>query len=312
MSQANNSAEQADHQPLDLIALWLVLWRSKWSIIGFTIAFTCAAVVYSLQLPNIYKSSVLLSPQESQDSGLSGLAGQFGGLASVAGINLAGGNNDTAMHIEIIKSKDFLYDFFNKHNIAPLLFAVKEWDKNTEQLIFDELRYDGQLHVWQINNEKNESFEPSQYDVYERFLKLLSIFQNKTTGLVTIEFEHQSPSVAKNILDLIVADINELMRQTEINDKQKSIEFLGMQLTKTSIAEMKNVFYSIIEEQTKLMLLAEVRKDFVFKVIDSPIVEERKSSPNRAIICIASLLFGGLISCLVCLVLHFYRSFKTA
>ena len=74
---------------IDLGELWNVIWAGKWIIVGVTFIFALASVFLALNLPNIYRSEVLLSPAEDNSGGgLAGLAGQFGGLASLAGVNL--------------------------------------------------------------------------------------------------------------------------------------------------------------------------------------------------------------------------------
>ena len=47
------------------------------------------SVVVALWLPNIYQASALFKPQ-SAEGGLGGLANQFGGLASLAGVSPRG------------------------------------------------------------------------------------------------------------------------------------------------------------------------------------------------------------------------------
>ena len=117
-TQANSDLDTS----INLVQLWLVLWRSKLFIIGFVVLACAAAVGYSLTMPNIYKSSALLAPHDAQESSaLSALGGQLGGFASLAGVNLDSGGNDTQLHIEILKSKDFLFDFFQKYQVGKVL-----------------------------------------------------------------------------------------------------------------------------------------------------------------------------------------------
>ncbi len=74
---------------IDLRELFSVIWKGKWLIIAITTVFAIASVVFAVLQPNIYKSEALLaSASEEQGGGLSALASQFGGLASLAGVNL--------------------------------------------------------------------------------------------------------------------------------------------------------------------------------------------------------------------------------
>lgn len=305
-----SSLQQNAIKPFDLLELWLVLWGKKWLIIILSFVSCSAILAYSLTLPNMYKATVLLSPQKQQESGgLSSLAGQFGGLASVAGINLGSASDDTAVYLEVIKSKDFLYKFIEQNNVKVNLFAVKEWNKEANQLVLDPSVY--KKGQWLADESSQLTLEPTLYKTYERFLKKLTVEQDKINGLVKIAFEHIDPRVSKQYVENIVALINESVREREIAENKESIKYLNEELVKTNIAEMKNVFYTIIEEQTKAMLLAEVRKEFAFKVIESPIVEEQKSSPNRAVICIFGAVFSVFFICVTLLLVHFIRESKT-
>ena len=84
MPMQNNIADDE----IDLRELFAVIWQGKWLIIAITALFAVASVVYAISQPNIYKSEALLAPAEQEGGGgLSALAGQFGGLASLAGVN---------------------------------------------------------------------------------------------------------------------------------------------------------------------------------------------------------------------------------
>ena len=95
---------------IDLRELFRVLWAGKWLIVGITFAVTLIAIIVSLMLPNIYRAEALLAPNDQDRAGgLSALAAQYGGLASLAGIDLSSGSNDkTALGLEILKSRKFI------------------------------------------------------------------------------------------------------------------------------------------------------------------------------------------------------------
>ena len=74
------------------------------------------SVLVALSLPNIYTSTAILAPKlEGGTGGLSRLASQYGGLASLAGINLGGlegdGMSRPAFAVEKMKS----LSFFKQH-----------------------------------------------------------------------------------------------------------------------------------------------------------------------------------------------------
>jgi LPS O-antigen subunit length determinant protein (WzzB/FepE family) len=61
----------------------------------------------------------------------------------------------------------------------------------------------------------------------------------------------------------------------------------------------------LIEEQTKTIMFANVRDEYVLKTIDPALIPELKSGPKRALICIVGTLLGIILSFFF-LVLRFF------
>ena len=95
-----------DDDEIDLRELFIALWRGKGWIIATTLLGAVLAVLVAINKPNIYRAEALLAPSsEQQGGGLSAMAAQFGGLASLAGVNLKGGGPDkTAIAAENVVS----------------------------------------------------------------------------------------------------------------------------------------------------------------------------------------------------------------
>jgi LPS O-antigen subunit length determinant protein (WzzB/FepE family) len=89
-----------------------------------------------------------------------------------------------------------------------------------------------------------------------------------------------------------VNELNAVMRQREIDEAEQSIKYLNEQLSSTDVQEIKTVMYDLIEEQTKNLMLANVRNEFVFQVVDPAPYPEMKSGPKRVFIVLFAGLFG--------------------
>ena len=123
---------------IDLLELIRVLWDGKLQIIMVTAIAAITSVFVSLSMPNIYHAQALLAPANDEGGGLSRMAGQFGGLAALAGVSLPGGGADrTALALEVLKSRKFVREFTGKHKIAPQLLAADSWDANSRILLLD-------------------------------------------------------------------------------------------------------------------------------------------------------------------------------
>ena len=61
------------------------------------------------------------------------MLGQFGGLASLAGVNLGGGaNNDTEVSLAVLRSREFTEAFIRDRNLLPLIFE-ECWDADANR-----------------------------------------------------------------------------------------------------------------------------------------------------------------------------------
>lgn len=294
---------------VDVIKLFAVLWRGKWLIASVTLLCLGISILYSLSLPNIYRAKALLLPVEDREMGdVPVLAGQLGGLASIAGLNIGGRQNSATLAIEVIKSRSFATSFIQKHNILVPLMAAKSWNRQTDELVLDDSIYDEETQSWRVSKKTSERTKPSDWDAYKKFSRILNVNMIRETGLVSLSIDSVSPRLAKQWVDWIVADINEHMREKDIAQAKDSIEFLEKELSQTALADMKQVFFQIIEKQVRKMMLANVKQEYVFSVIDPAVVPEDTESPKRVLICAFSVVIGLMLGVMAVVVLEYLRS----
>ena len=72
----------------------------------------------------------------------------------------------------------------------------------------------------------------------------------------------------------------------------RNIKYLGAQIAKTAIAEMREVSYKLIEEQTKAKMLAEASPEYAFVTVSQVMLPEEESNLKGALICILGKLLG--------------------
>jgi uncharacterized protein involved in exopolysaccharide biosynthesis len=294
---------------IDLRELFGIIWQGKWWIIAITFVFAVGSVIYSLSLPNIYKSEATLAPtEEASGGGLSQMAGQLGGLASLAGVNLGGGNTDkTTIALEILKSRAFIKSFVEKYDILPELMAVEEWNRGSG-VVFNSEIYNPDTKEWVREVEPPQQPQPSSWEYVKVFREqILEVSKDDTTGLVTIAVNHQSPEVAEQWVVWLIEEINNHMRERDIQEAQRSLEYLDKELQSTSLSDMQQVFYQLIEKQTQTIMLANVRPEYIFQTLDPAVVPEQKAKPSRALICIIGTFLGGFLSVGFVLVRNIFR-----
>ena len=299
---------------IDLKELFMVLWLGKWLITAITGVAAAASVVIALMLPNIYTANALLAPAEQSGGGMSALMQQYGGLASLAGVSLPGGEDGSRaqLGIQLMKSRAFIGDFVERRDILPELMAVKAWDAGSGELVFDPESYDVPSKAWVREVEAPKLPTPSAQEAHKAFSEILGVSQDKQTGYVTVSIDHQSPVIAAQWVNWLIEDVNQAVKTQDVSEAQKSIEYLREQVTNTSLADLQAVFFDLIQSQTETVMLAEVRQEYVFKTIDPAVAPEEKSKPSRALICVLGTLLGGMLGVAIVLIRHYARSDQDA
>ena len=294
---------------IDLRELFMALWKGKWVIVATTLVFAVGAVLYALSQPNTYKADTLLAPAASSgNGGLARMAGQLGGLAAIAGVNLGGSEaSQTELAAQVMQSRQFLEYFIDKYDLWVPLMAVQKWDAENNNLIIDQELYDLQTQTWLREPNGLRGTEPTAQEAIQAFKDIFSVNSSRDTGLYTVTITHLSPYIAQQWVSLLVNEINQVMRERTIAETTKNLTYLQEQLLRTSIADMQATFYSLIEEQTKSLMLAEVQEEFVFKVVDKAVVPELKAGPKRALICVLGTLLGGMLGVAIVLVRFAFR-----
>lgn len=269
------------------------LWHDKSFIAGAMLISAILASIYALQIPNKYQASILLRPQGAQNE-IGGLARQYGGLANLAGINLASteGSTKTALALEVISSKRFSYDFATRHSMLPKLFAAESWAWETQILHLDPEIYDDEKNKWVRQVDFPRKPLPSPEELHELWGKILSIKEDKKTGFIKISATHISPIFAKELLELLITDINETLRAQDLNESKRAISYLNEQIKQTNISEIRELLTDLLRSNMEAQMMATVEPNYIFSIIDPPTVPEQKSEPIRALFFILGALIG--------------------
>lgn len=284
-----------DFDEISVRDLMRTLWAGRHLVIIISTAFLLVGSIYSLTLPNLYRADILLAP--SEDSVNKVFGGGLEGIASLAGVNLAqGGTDKTQLALKVLTSKRFVKTFVEKYQFTLPLLAAEAWDAEVH-----ELRLDSKL-VEKINSlissdvEGEREFLEIQSEAYSAFISRLSVNWDAKSGFVYLSFDHESPVFGKKVLVSLVNEINDDIKSQDIGEANRRLAYLDSQLKMNSIQEMRDVFYGLLEEQMKIVMFADARKEYVFKIIDPPVLPLKPVSPSRLVISVMSLSFGFVFS----------------
>ena len=314
MQDAHNNKHSIDFDDeIDLRELFYVLLKGKWIIVSLTAFVSIVGVIYSLYLPNIYESKALLVPANSS-SGISGALQSYSGLAGLAGISLPSGGDkgNSAKAIQKINSLRFFENNILTNIYLPDLMAFKSWNSKTNTLTFDDSIYDTNSNTWIRDYSYPQQQIPSAQESFEVFKQHLSLSEDTKTGFITLSIKYQSPFIAKQWVELVVNEVNTFYRQKDKSESEKAVSYLNQQISITGLSEIKEVIAQLLQEETKKLTLIEANQYYVFDYIDPPAVMEQKSGPKRALICILSVLLGGMLSIVLVLIRHYAFSEKVS
>jgi uncharacterized protein involved in exopolysaccharide biosynthesis len=307
MTQAEQQvAHSTQIDRIDFLGIFRALWAGKTLIAVATLVAGLVALTVAFTLPNVYRAEALLVPNQDRNaSSISALSAQYGGLASLAGIDIASKSSDrTALGLEILKSRKFLTDFIENHEILVPLMASDGWDTESKVLEIDADVYDTSANRWVREVRAPKTPVPSLQEAYKTFSEeIFTVTQDKKTGFVTIVIEHHSPIVAKQWVDWLVQDLNATVMRHDVTEAEQAIEYLEKQIAATSLSDLQKVFFRLIEEQTKTVMLAKVSPEYLFRTIDPAVEPEQKASPKRALITVLGLIVGAVIGVFAVLVI---------
>jgi len=286
--------------PADVICL---LWKRGWLLAGFTLGGVVATVVASMFMTPIFRAEIVLAPIRDSSSGLSAILGDYGALASMAGINLnlSQGGRDEA--VATLRSRAFGERFIVEKQLLPELFP-DDWDAERRR--------------WRESDPKKQ---PQLWDAWRIFNeKVRKISEDRRTGLVTLAIEWRDPEVAAQWANELVDRVNDQIRARDIADAERSIKYLQGQLKSTDLVEARDGIYRLLEAQVKTVTLANTRRDYAFRVIDPAAVPDptRPMRPRFILMGAAGALLGCILGSSVVIFMAFRstrrsrRSLKTA
>ena len=299
MNNENSNKPQQisfDDDDIDIKEVFVVLWKNKKIIILMTAIFAVGSILIALNLTNYYKSEVILSVDEGVNAKDSLGAGARG-LASLGGLSLGSNvGSKASIAIETIQSRAFLKHLITFDNVLPSIMAPKSFDSESKKILFDQKLYNENNGEWLRNASGNQQSKPSYLETHEIYMKQLSISQSKKTNLITISIEHLSPIFAKELLSLIVGEVNELLRNKDLRESSDAIAFLNSEMPKASLISMKDAINQLVQSQLETQMMAKINTEYILKVIEPPFEPERKSKPSRSMIVILGTFAGGIFA----------------
>lgn len=258
----------------------LGLWRSKLIVILCAVAggVASALAAFLMQPKYVAESTLVIVEGEGAGSLLSGIAGEFGGLAALAGVNLPQGDRREE-YLGVLKSKALLRNLIEREQLLPVLFA-QNWDTASG--------------TWK----RGADHAPTINDGIEKLEgSIVRISEDRRSRLITLRVTWFDRVLAEKWANALVLLANETLRQQAVEQADRSIEYLSGEARKAQEIELRQSLYTVMESQIKMAALARSRPDYAFRAIDPAVMPDadNPSSPQRLMMVALGIAFGGLL-----------------
>lgn len=304
----------ADHFPeiaatdlsvADVGRLW---WRARWLIVSAGLLGIVIAAAIALAIRPTFRASVVVAEAEAANDGaLDSLASQFGGLASLGGINLKPSMN-LDQTLAVLQSVPFTLQFIADQNAMPVLFASESRDGGAvADGQPDSSRGSGVLAAIpeSLRNmagfgtpTAEESRRLRQWEAFKRFDRGRFVDRDRKTQIVTISVDARDPDVAARWANGLVDMANAELRARAITEAQARITFLEKRLESADALEMRQALFRLIEAEQRRALVANTRSEFALRVLSRALPPAVRVSPHRTLMALMGGMGGSLLAAL--------------
>ncbi|MBN2569744.1 MAG: hypothetical protein JXB42_09990 [Deltaproteobacteria bacterium] len=210
----NRVSHTSGTEEINLLDYWRVIMKYKKMIAAIVGAASIVAVIASLLMTKIYKAEAVIIPVSSKSGsgGLAALASQFGGLASLAGVNVPGMQDDTQKFVSILKSRTLVEKVINREDLMPILFEDK-WDVKSRK--------------WKTSDPKKT---PNREDAVIKMKNLVSVMDDKKNKTIKIAGEFRDPLIAARVVNAYLDELQNFINDNALTTAKRNRIFIEGQL----------------------------------------------------------------------------------
>ena len=304
--QNMNQKPENSSEYFELKDIYNYILLNKNIIFIVTGLFAILSIIISLNLPNKFTSSALLTINKNNFT--NNRQTSSSAFSNISGLLLPSEDYAKSIYgIEIFKSRELIYEFTDEPEVLINLFASEGWDRNSGEVLIDQNIYDS------IEKNGSEMYltqnkKPSKLEAHKIFTtEVLNVDMDEASGFVLLSVTHVSPVVARDWAVRLINLTNDKVRRKDIEFAEKSIDFLTSELAFVEVEDVRRRIFDLIESQISKISLAKANQEYLFDVIDQPVVTEIKSGPSRSLICIFGTILGFFLSLMISISKDLYR-----
>lgn len=273
---------------LDVIAIICRRWPQ---VLVSTVVGIGAAAVLAFTVTKTYRvEAVLIAVAGQQPSISESLLGQLGGLGGFAGALMGNSSSTQEEALALLQSRGFTKDFILQKDLLPVLFTDSLEESTAEE-------------------DRRASDKPTIWDGIMKFEEdIRKVERDRVSGLIRFAIEWSDPQIALEWNRDLVREANLRLRDRAIDEAEANIEYLNKQLQTTSVVELRQAIYDLMESQIKTAMLANAQTDYAFRVVDPPLMPDSDEfvRPQRLLYLFIGSFFGFLLGAALALYLDRY------
>ncbi len=302
--------DMSHDEEVTLHDFWNVIWKRKLSIILLVVISGLSAAVYSFSIENTYQATAVIMPVSGKEAEQGSLSALIGGAAGFA----LPGSISTSEILNLLKSDILMKEIIERHDLMPILL-YKQWDKEKKVWKKDKQSYLSLImqrvkpENRKISNDKGND-TPTVMDGIRALRNITKVNNNIRENAITISIEFYDPEISAKMVNYFLGTLNEHMsneakRVAEINKK-----YFEEELLKTADPLLKQKIYGLIAQQIEKSVIADVKENFAFKVVDPPMVPDKKIRPQRRRMLILSLTVAFFVGIFLSLFFEYIKNVK--
>jgi uncharacterized protein involved in exopolysaccharide biosynthesis len=276
---------QPSDDGIDVLALWRLISSARYLILLITVLCTSIAAYLGFTATFIYRAEAVITPVRGGGINGAGAGGQLGGLAgiaSLAGFDIDTGNGADREAKAVLQSRTLIAEFIQQHDL-------------TEQLL------EGYRKPW------------TMWKAVKSFKEdVVTVRDDKRTNLTTVSIDWKNATIAADWANAFVALANQRIRARAIDQATRNIAYLNKQIAQTSAVEVQRALYSLIESETKTLMLANARVEYAFTTIDAAVAPERQLRPRRSLYLLFGFIGGSFLGLLLAYVRAWLAKLRAA
>lgn len=242
------------------------------SLLIITLVTTILGTASSYMFKKQFTSEAKLMPAEAYDSN-SGLSSALN-LAPILGNEQ---NPELTTSLEILMTKDFFEELYKNESIK------KDIDTRNRNFISTLL----------FGSNQETSFDAAYRFFYSN---RIGVNFNDKKQILTLSLTHPSPNSARELLAVFLKEFNKYSKSRDVTKASRSVDLIKNEIYKTQSPELKLVLSNYLIQDLRKIQLSEISEEYIFELIESPRIPERKSSPNRVLFLFISFFVGLFFS----------------